>query len=161
MRPGVQAQDNVVGTGDEALRGKVAVVTVRVKPEDSQAWLTWELREIVRELVGGASQNAAAREMSAPKYSKARLMGSVAVLSCFPIITIAALFLWEVFAPHSPFRDHWFWDSTYPILTLIPLVTGTLFTQSDRIRSVSGITTEACALAFPRRREEDCAREGG
>ena len=30
MRPGVQAQDIVVGTGDEAVRGKVAVVTVRM-----------------------------------------------------------------------------------------------------------------------------------
>ena len=30
MRLGVQAEDIVVGTGDEAVRGKVAVVTVRV-----------------------------------------------------------------------------------------------------------------------------------
>ena len=30
MRPGVRAHDSVVGTGDEAVRGKVAVVTVRV-----------------------------------------------------------------------------------------------------------------------------------
>lgn len=30
MRPGVQAEDIIVGTGDEAVRGKVAVVTVRM-----------------------------------------------------------------------------------------------------------------------------------
>lgn len=30
MRPGVQANDIVIGTGDEAVRGKVAVVTVRI-----------------------------------------------------------------------------------------------------------------------------------
>jgi hypothetical protein len=34
MRPGVQAQDSVAGTGDEAVRGKVAVVTVRMSLPD-------------------------------------------------------------------------------------------------------------------------------